>query len=119
MGSGDTRTRRWGGRPAFRLLLLLGNLILQAGPACYARLNETIPSASSTAEIKRYFCSLAPPLLARPTSLASASVSNDVPGIVCPGGAVNPHLNLGFQGQVEPMEVGSCIIDGKVLGEQV
>lgn len=110
MGSGDTRTRRQGGRPAFRLRLPLGNLILQAGPARYAHLNETIPSASSTAEIKRFFHGFAPPSLAHPT----CSVL-----VVCSGEAVNTHLNLGFRGQVEPVEMGSCIIDGKVMGEQM
>lgn len=119
MGSGDTRMWCWGGRPAFRLLLLLGNLILQAGPAHYACLNETIPSVSGTAEIKRLFYNFAPTSLAHPTSLASGSVPADVPGLVCPGRAVNPHLNLGFQGQIEPREMGSCIIDGNVIGEQM
>lgn len=38
---------------------------------------------------------------------------------VCPGGAAHPYLHLDFRGQVEPMETGSCIIDGEVMGEQV
>lgn len=119
MGSSDTGTWRWSGWLVFCLLLPLGNFILQAGPTCYACLNEAGPSASSTAEIKRFFYSFAPAPLAHQTSLASALVPADMLGTVCPGRIANPHLNLGFQGQVEPVEVGSCIIDGKVMGEQM
>lgn len=96
MRSSDTRTWHRGGWPAFRLLLPLGNLILQAGPARYVRSNETIPSVSGATEIKSFVYSFAPTLPAHPTPLASASVPADVLGMVCPGGAVNPLLNLGF-----------------------
>jgi len=47
-GSGDTRMRRRGGRPVFRLLLPLGNLYLQADPGRCSHLSKTIPSASGT-----------------------------------------------------------------------
>lgn len=43
----------------------------------------------------------------------------NVLGTVCSSEAVNPHLNLGIQGQVEPVEMDSCIIYGKVMEEQM
>lgn len=82
-------------------------------------MNETIPYASVTAERKRVFSGVAPMPLACPVSLELVSAHADVLGMLCSSEAVNPHLNLGFQGQVEPVEMDSCIIYGKVMEEQM